>query len=209
MIAYKEVCRFPLRHAYIKRKNSFTHINLRKFLHCKKIIPALSSILIIIMLTVLLLRGIFPLKHSDLIEKYCHRYCVDRDIVLALIKAESNFSENAVSHASAKGLMQLTESTFFYCMEKIDHHVKNADIFDPEQNIHAGVWYLSFLLDKYNGNIINAVAAYNAGLANVDNWLASPKYSYDGKNLHTIPFGETERHVSKIIKYKKIYSLLY
>lgn len=175
----------------------------------KRIMLAFPAILVTIVITVSILRGLFPLKHSDLIEKYCHRYGVDREIVLALIKAESNFSENAVSHASAKGLMQLTESTFIYCMERIHYHFRNADIFDPEQNIHAGVWYLSFLLDRYNGNITNAVAAYNAGLSNVDNWLASPEYSHDGENLHTIPFGETERHVSKIIKYKKIYSLIY
>ncbi len=174
----------------------------------KRIPLAILVICIIVLLTLSILRGLFPLKHNDLINKYCLKYHVDKDLVLALIKAESNFSESAVSHAYAKGLMQLTEPTFSYCMEMV-HQGGNGNIFDPEQNLNAGIWYLSFLLDKYNGNIKNAVAAYNAGLSNVNRWLASTDFSPDGKNLSVIPFTETERHVSKIIKYKKIYSFLY
>lgn len=167
---------------------------------------ALFIILFILILTLCVLRGLFPLRHYDLIEKYCEEYTVKPYFVSALIKAESNFREDAVSHADAKGLMQLTDATFLYCMETLG---KEGDIFSAEDNIQAGVWYLSHLLKKYDGNITNAIAAYNAGSTNVDGWLSDSRYSDDGKTLLEIPFGETDRHVGKIRRYGNIYKFLY
>ena len=105
--------------------------------------------------------------------------------------------------------MQLTDDTFLYCLKKLNLSPEENDIFNPNSNIHAGVWYLSFLIDKYNGDTKNAVAAYNAGATNVDKWLNSPEYSSDSKTLDIIPFRETQQHVRKIFVYKKIYSTLY
>lgn len=162
----------------------------------------------IFMFTFSVFRGLFPLKHFDIIKENCNRYNVPPHLVLALIKAESNFSPDAVSHANAKGLMQLTDDTFEFCKKSL-RDTSAKDIFDIETNIRAGIWYLSYLIKMYDGNIKNAVAAYNAGAANVNKWLRDPSLSSDAKTLDVIPFGETQRHVEKITRYNTVYKLLY
>ena len=173
-----------------------------------KLIIIFVLIIALLSFAVLTCYGLFAIKYEDSIQSYCKEYGVDENLVYALIKAESDFNEKAVSNASAKGLMQLTDETFAFCKEQIGIQA-DADIYDTEANLHAGIWYISFLLEKYSGNIKNAVAAYNAGATNVDSWLSSPEYSSDGKTLKKIPFGETQRHVEKIVRYRKIYSILY
>ena len=152
-------------------------------------------------------RGLFPMKNKSSVEKYCSEFSVDPISVYALIKAESNFNENAESHAGAKGVMQLTPATFDHCKSKLN--ITNGDIFDADTNIHCGVWYLSYLLEKYDNNAKTAFAAYNAGETNVDAWLLDSAYSKDGKNLYKIPFTETALYVDKIQKYIIVYKLIY
>lgn len=170
---------------------------------------ALLIILLTVTAAVYVAYRLFPLKNIDVTEKYCNEYDVDIYAALSLIKAESNFNPEAVSHAGAYGIMQLTEDTFFYCAENLQMKVDKYDIFDVDKNIRAGIWYFSTLLKKYSGNISCAAAAYNAGAANVDKWLADESCSPDGAELKNIPYGETERHVQKIKSYIKIYKLLY
>ena len=179
--------------------------------HVNKLIKPIIAFVIIIAIfsfTVLVFYGLFPVKYKTSLSLYCKEYGVDESLILSIIKAESNFNEKAVSVANAKGLMQLTDETFRFCAE----HLELSDspgIYDAETNLRAGIWYISYLLEKYDGNTKNAIAAYNAGFTNVDSWLSSKDYSKDGKTLDTIPFGETQRYVEKIIRYRKIYSLLY
>ena len=168
---------------------------------------ALFIIFLIIVTACSVMRSLFPNSHIGHIEKYSNKFGVDNSLVLALIKAESNFNPDAVSRADAKGIMQLTEDTFDFCNNALKTDTEN--IFAPEANIRAGVWYLSYLLDRYNGNYENALAAYNAGASNVDKWLSDSSYSPDGETLKIIPFGETKRHIEKIIRYKVIYDFLY
>lgn len=172
-----------------------------------KIIVTLLIILIILIAMFSVLRSLFPRKHMDIIEKYCQAYGVDEILILSLIKAESNFNAEAVSHAGAKGIMQITEDTFEFCNKSTKSGEGN--IFNPEDNIRAGVWYLSYLTERYNNNIKSAISAYNAGATNVDNWLRDKRYCADGKNLDVIPFGETQRYTDKISRYKRIYEFLY
>ncbi|MEE0866918.1 MAG: lytic transglycosylase domain-containing protein [Clostridia bacterium] len=175
----------------------------------KRVLIALLSAVIIIIGAILICRALFPLKYKAEIEKYSDKYGVDKYLVVSLIKAESNFDEKAVSHAGAKGLMQLTEETFEYSLSNTALSTEDADIFTPESNIRCGVWYLSTLLKKYDGNITNSVAAYNAGSTNVDKWLSDKSLSANGETLDNIPFGETLRHTKKISKYMAIYKILY
>lgn len=171
-----------------------------------KIMSFVLTVFVVFGLTVFTGRGLFPVKYPGAIQKYCDKYDVDMHLVLSLIKAESNFNEDAVSHANASGLMQLTKETFAFFEEstKVDGDIKN-----PDDNIHAGIWYLSYLLGRYDGNIKNTLAAYNAGLSNVDSWLKDHRFSDDGKTLKEIPFGETARYNEKINRYNIIYRMLY
>lgn len=174
---------------------------------CKSFFTTLFFISVILAVTLWAFRGIFPIKHKNIIEKYCEEYSVDAPLVYALIKAESNFREDARSSAEAKGLMQITDETFEYCLKTLD--IPYTNIFNEQVNLQCGIWYLSYLLGKYDGNTKNAVAAYNAGETNVDRWLRDSRYSTDSKNLTQIPFWETKRHVEKIQRYVKIYEYIY
>lgn len=172
-----------------------------------RLFSAIICIALIICISFSVLRKLFPVPYQKVIDEYCKKYSVDKWFVTALIKAESNFNEDAVSHAGAKGIMQVTDETFSFCRENTD--IKTPDIFSPDANIHAGVWYLSYLIKKYDGNTQNALAAYNAGMGNVDKWLKDTRYSSDGKTLKEIPFSETVRYTEKINRYKIIYNILY
>ncbi len=106
---------------------------------------------------------------------------VPEDLVLSVIKAESNFNPNAVSPKGAKGLMQL--------MPSMVQALGVKDPYSPEENIDAGVGLLRSLLDRYNGDYRKALAAYNAGDGAVQ------------KNGGVPPYKETQDYVKKVISY--------
>ena len=85
------------------------------------------------------------------------------------------------------------------------------DLTDKETNINIGAAYLAYLIERYNGNIYIALAAYNAGLGNVDKWFDKDISSYDTyeKILDNIKFNETRKYVSNIIRYYNMYKKLY
>jgi soluble lytic murein transglycosylase-like protein len=125
-------------------------------------------------------RTFFPI-----IQKVSLRYNIDPALVKAIIRVESEYNPNAISNKGAKGLMQLMPVTARYL--GVD------DVFNPEQNIHAGVRHFKFLLKQFDGDVKLALAAYNAGTRHVKRYNAIP------------PFKETKRYLKKVFRYYELY----
>ncbi len=151
---------------------------------------------------------LYPLRYEEYINKYSKEYELDRFLVMALIKAESNYINDAHSSV-AHGLMQITDDTAIWISEKLSMDFEPDDIVNPEINISMGCFYLDYLMDYYKGNVKLSLAAYNAGMGNVDKWLKNSEYSKDGISLDVIPFAETKKYIEKIEKGTTIYKKLY
>lgn len=126
-----------------------------------------------------------PLLNSSSIEEIVHHYArqhrIDPFLVFAVIKAESNGNPNAVSHAGARGLMQLMPGTA--------RELGVRDIFDPAENVAGGTQYLSKLLTLYKGDVNMALAGYNAGPGNVRKYGGVP------------PFDETREYIKRVNRF--------
>ena len=133
-----------------------------------------KKIIIVLVLIVLSVFGItkgikkaFPVKYLEYVEYYAAKNDIDPLFVLSIIRVESNFDKNVTSKKGAKGLMQVMDSTALWANETIKIDEFSTDLlYNPEQNIKIGTWYLKWLKDKYK-DIDLVIAAYNAGPGNV------------------------------------------
>ncbi len=117
---------------------------------------------------------------QQMVTSACEKHHIDPRLVMAVIQQESGFNQNAISKTGAQGLMQLMPAT------AKSLGVNNA--FNPAENIEGGVKYLKGLLDRYNGNTILALAAYNAGPNAITKHNGIP------------PYKETQNYVKNILK---------
>lgn len=157
-----------------------------------------------------ILKKLYKLDYSEYVYKYAEVNDVDPYLIFSIIKAESNFSRNIESSSGAIGLMQLMESTAVEKANEIGEEVvvKEA-LFNPEINIKIGTSYYAYLIKHYKGNENLALAAYNAGMGNVDRWIEEGTIKEDGSDLENIPYKETNNYVRKILRNYKIYKELY
>jgi len=126
-----------------------------------------------------------PDEFEPIVKSVASEYGVDKNLVKAVIHAESGYNPNAVSPKGAQGLMQL--------MPKTAQGLKVPNSFDPKDNIRGGVRYLRFLLDTFKGDVTLALAAYNAGLSRVNQYGGVP------------PYQETRNYISRVLSYQKSY----
>ena len=153
----------------------------------------------------------YPIEYAEYVEYYSEYYSVREPLVYAVIRTESGFRAEVESSVGAVGLMQIMPDTFDWLQSlEGDSQVYPSDALkSPEVNIKYGTYYLSILLDHYNGVEQLAVAAYNGGISNVDSWLEDERYSSDGVTLSDIPFVETSQYVERVENTKAMYESLY
>ncbi|RXI49132.1 lytic transglycosylase domain-containing protein [Clostridium tetani] len=174
-----------------------------------KLVCIIIAVVILVNLSMLLGKKMYPLNYSENIFYYSNKNNLDPYLVAAIIKAESNYNKNAVSCKNASGLMQITPETGKWIAEQMK--VEDFDIkrlHEPELNISMGCWYLNNLRSEFKDMDL-VIAAYNAGRGNVQKWLNNAEHSKDGQNLHNIPFKETDKYVKKVRVNYKIYKFLY
>lgn len=182
----------------------------------KWIRTVIIALCVLIVLTVLGLylnlameKRAYKLNYPNEIIAYADEFGVDRFLVAAIIHCESSNRETAVSPVGARGLMQIMPDTGEWIASKLDvADYTEEKLFDPETNIRFGCWYLDYLMDKFNGNRVNVLAAYNAGPGNVSEWLKNEEYSSGGE-LVRIPFPETSQYVQKVQRVYEKYVQLY
>lgn len=180
-----------------------------------KILIAVVLIIFIMLFGILkiqnfILKKIYKTNYSEYVYKYSQENEIDPLLTFAIIKAESNFNRNIKSKSGAIGLMQLMESTAIEQAEEVNEEIiVTESLYNPEINIKIGTKYYSKLIKKYNNNMLLALAAYNAGIGNVDNWIKQGIIKEDGSDIENIPFKETNNYIRKIIRDYKIYQNLY
>ena len=155
----------------------------------------------------LLFKPMYPLEHESEITASASAHGVDPYLVAAIIRSESSWDERASSHRGAIGLMQLMPETASDMVEKglVDPNRFSVDqLTDPATNIEFGCAYLSYLMAYFNGATDKAVAAYNAGMGNVDIW------TQEGDILHNaITFPETQAYLVRVTMAQTRYRELY
>jgi soluble lytic murein transglycosylase len=136
-----------------------------------------------------------PLRHEDIIRQQADRKGVDAALLAGVIYQESKFRDQT-SRAGARGLMQITPNTAAFIAKRTGGvRFQQEDLATPQINISYGAYYLRYLIGHYEGNKELAVAAYNAGLANVDRWVAKAGGPGAFDTVKDIPFPETREYV--------------
>jgi soluble lytic murein transglycosylase len=151
-----------------------------------------------------------PLRHEDIIRQQAAAKGLDPSLIAGVIYVESRFRDQT-SRAGAKGLMQLLPSTADYIAAKSGGTAfVQGDLATPQVNIAYGSWYLRYLLRKYRGSEVLALAAYNAGEGKVDEWYRAASDRGEDFDVAThIPFAETRDYVTRVLAARQRYRTEY
>ncbi|MCL6627621.1 MAG: lytic transglycosylase domain-containing protein [Alicyclobacillus shizuokensis] len=158
----------------------------------------------------------YPIGYASEIQQAAHAAHVDPLLVASVIRVESKFHTDDVSHAGAVGLMQLMPGTAQWIRVQMRRHGDQdptlsgpLDLHDPRTNIRIGSWYIHYLLVTFHGNQAAAIAAYNAGPRRVSGWLNNGTWSGGLKDVEQIPVGETRHFVDRVFYNYTLYKRIY
>lgn len=156
-------------------------------------------------------RAFHPKEYSEYVEYYAGKYDLDPLLVYSFICTESDFEPTAQSSVDARGLMQITEETFDWLKSRIapTEPLEFASLYDPEVNVRFGTYYLKITLERYDGDVSTAAAAYHSGWGTVDQLLQIEEHSADGETLQGFPYNQMHHYVNKITACYQTYQRLY
>lgn len=148
-------------------------------------------------------RGYVPFVQASM------RTRVDPYLISGIIREESLYDRQAVSRVGAMGLMQLMPNTAQKVARRLGiSRLADDSLFNPELNIHLGATYLAQLLERFRGNVVYAVAAYNAGPHVVQKWMKHHGEQSTDEFIESIAYRETRRYVKRVLGSYRIYNAL-
>jgi len=177
-------------------------------------VVALAATAFVVILTAPLFRKAvtefnLPLTNADVIRQQAAEKHLDPALVAGVIYAETKFDPRP-SSAGAQGLMQILPQTAEFLAHKSGATTFTvADLGTPQVNIAYGSYYLRYLLDHYNGKTVLALAAYNGGIGNVDQWVADARQHDRQMTIKAIPFPETRAYVQRVLHAQRQYRHTY
>jgi soluble lytic murein transglycosylase len=150
-----------------------------------------------------------PLAHEAEIREQARDKQLDPSLIAGVIYAESKFVDQT-SPVGALGLMQLMPDTARFIAERSGGTAFTIeDLSTPEVNIAYGSWYLRYLLQHYDGDEVKALAAYNGGIGNVEEWIAEAEARGEAFHEDQIPFAETREYVDRVREARRDYAVTY
>lgn len=154
-------------------------------------------------------RILYPEPYWETIKAESEKNNLNPYLVASLIRQESEFNPSAVSYANAWGLMQLLPSVGkSLAREEGMAHFQTFQLLDPETNIKLGTRYLRQMLDRFGGEPVYALAAYNAGDSRVVDWQAAGPYTGVDEFVESIPFTQTREYVQAILRNEETYKAI-
>ncbi len=141
-------------------------------------------------------QGLFPFPYESKIQEYAQQEQINPLLVLSVMRKESTFDPEINSAVGAIGLMQIVPPTADWIAKQIQ--LPNYSLTNPEDNIRIGTWYLKHNHDRYQDNSLLAVASYNAGTSNVNDWLTKYELNNRDRFVEQIPFPETKDYVEGV-----------
>lgn len=155
-------------------------------------------------------RFVYMWPYQNEILEYSSKNKIDPFLVAAVIKNESGFDTEAVSHAGAVGLMQIMPETGEWIASQmgLDHFDMEA-LRRPEYNVRLGCWYLGELEYEFQRNWVLMMIAYNAGRGNTCAWMQENGWNYDFNRIEDIPYPDTREYVKKVLRDRDKYYLYY
>ena len=150
-----------------------------------------------------------PLAYSGVIREQAAEKHLDAALIAGVIYAETKFDPRP-SSAGAQGPMQIMPDTALYLARRSGATTFTpTDLENPDVNIAYGSYYLRYLLDHYHGSVVDALAAYNGGIANTDRWVASARAAGGPLTIEEIPFPETRAYVARVLNAQRQYRRAY
>lgn len=152
----------------------------------------------------------YPLVYWEEIQKHAATNQLNPFLVAGLIRQESAYNVKALSTSNAMGLMQIIPPTGKYIAEKIKFKGFTPNLlYEPEINLIFGTWYLSYLIDRFDGNLVKAIAGYNAGPGAIGRWWKEFEHLDFDEIVENIPFQETKNYVKLVLRNWAIYQKIY
>lgn len=156
------------------------------------------------------LRLSFPKGFEERVRFFSRKYALDEFLVYSLIREESHFDKEAVSVSDARGLMQLLPSTAVETAPKAGlGSFRASQLFSPDVNLELGCYYLSWLLEIFEGNVAISLAGYNGGPTSAKGWYETNGALDVDEFIEEIPFEQSRNYVKKIIRSYAAYEAVY